>query len=244
MREGTSSTSSELASAAIRVVLIESVGVVRASLRLLFASEPDLVIIGDVADADEGLELAASLRGQWPAVALVGLELGGEHDSFWLIRSIRERSPELVILATGTDLDRSAVSQGLFAGADGFVHKNSAPERFVEATRRAAAGELVLEGLPRGALGGIVEGIGQYTSSPILTHRERSVLAAAADGLTAREIGRRLGVTDRTVSTHLNHIYRKLNASGRVAALSAAWRLGIITIPASSVASAAEHVAS
>jgi DNA-binding NarL/FixJ family response regulator len=148
VREGTSSTSSELASAAIRVVLIESVGVVRASLRLLFASEPDLVIIGDVADADEGLELAASLRGQWPAVALVGLELGGEHDSFWLIRSIRERSPELVILATGTDLDRSAVSQGLFAGADGFVHKNSAPERFVEATRRAAAGELVLEGLP------------------------------------------------------------------------------------------------
>lgn len=244
MAGATSSTSSERASAPIRVVVVESVGIVRASLRLLFASEPDLVILGDVADAEEGLELVASLRGQGPAVALVGLELGGDHDSFWLIRSIRERSPELVILATGSDLDRSAVSQGLFAGADGFVHKNSAPERFVEATRRAAAGELVLEGLPRGALGGIVEGIERHASSSVLTHRERSVLAAAADGLTAREIGRRLGVSDRTVSTHLNHIYRKLNASGRVAALSAAWRLGIITIPAASFASAAEHVAS
>ena len=123
----------------------------------------------------------------------------------------------------------------MFAGADGFVHKNSSPERFVEATRRAAAGELVLEGLPRGALGGIVEGVEgmvrQRTTTPILTEREQTVLIAAAGGLTAREIGRRLGVSERTVTTHLNHIYRKLDVSSRVAALSAAWRLGVITIP-------------
>jgi DNA-binding CsgD family transcriptional regulator len=52
----------------------------------------------------------------------------------------------------------------------------------------------------------------------------------AAEGLTAREIGRRLGVRERTVTTHLNHIYRKLGASGRVAALSTAVRIGVLTL--------------
>ena len=90
-----------------------------------------------------------------------------------------------------------------------------------------------------GALGGIVEGVEsmerQRATTPILTDREKAVLVAAADGLTAREIGRRLGVSERTVTTHLNHIYRKLNVSSRVAALSAAWRLGLITTPVVSV---------
>jgi len=177
--------------ATISLIVIESVGIVRASLRLVFAADPDLMLLGEAEDADAGLELVASLRGQGLRLALVGLELGGDHDSFWLIRSLRERSPELIILATGADLHRGAISQGLFVGADGFVHKNSSPERFVEATRRAAAGEVVLEGLPRGALGGIVEGVEsmerQRATTPILTDREKAVLVAAADGLTARD---------------------------------------------------------
>jgi len=161
----------------------------------------------------------------------VGLELGGEHDSFWLIRSIRDRSPQLSILATGTSLDHNAISQALFVGADGFVHKNSTPERYVEAARRAAAGELVLEGLPRGALGSIVGGIEHQRSTvAVLTQREQMVLVAAADGLTAREIGRRLGVRERTITSHLNNIYRKLGANGRVAALSTAMRMGLLSL--------------
>jgi DNA-binding NarL/FixJ family response regulator len=216
------------------LIIIEAVGIVRASLRMTFAAEQDLVLLGETNDADEGLDLGVSIRGQGQAVALVGLELSGDHDSFWLIRSLRQRCPELTILATGIALDRGAISQGLFAGADGFVHKNSAPERFVEATRRAAAGEVVLEGLPRGALGGIVEDVEaleRRASGAMLTDREQAVLAAAADGLTAREIGRKLGVSERTVTTHLNHIYRKLNVSSRIAALSAAQRLGVVAIP-------------
>ena len=216
------------------LIIVEAVGIVRASLRLTFAAEPDLVLQGEAKDADEGLDLALSLRQQGLALAHVSLELGGDHDSYWLIRSLRQQSPELFILATGIALDRGAISKSLFAGADGFVHKNSTPERFVEATRRAAAGEVVLEGLPRGALGGIVaevESLEQRAAGAMLTDREQAVLVAAADGLTAREIGRRLGVSERTVTTHLNHIYRKLNVSSRISALSAASRLGVVTVP-------------
>jgi DNA-binding NarL/FixJ family response regulator len=198
------------------------------SLHVLFQSLPDVEIVGEAAEADEALEVLARVRNKTGIVILVGVELGGEHDSFWLIRAIRDRFPQLTILATGTDLQPGAISRALFMGADGFIHKNSSPERFVEATRRAWAGELVLEGLPRGALGGILDGISARAAPPaILTAREFSVLEAAAEGLTAREIGRRLDMRERTVTTHLNHIYRKLGASGRVAALAAASRLGL-----------------
>jgi DNA-binding NarL/FixJ family response regulator len=214
------------------VVIIEPIGIVRVSLRALFESVPDIEVLGETGDADLALDLVARIKNHSGVVVLLGVELSGEHDSFWLIRAIRERSPSLTILATGTDLQPGAISQALFMGADGFIHKNSEPERFVEATRRASAGELVLEGLPRGALGSIVERMDpQRAPAPVLTERELMVLSAASEGLTAREIGRRLDVSERTVTTHLNHIYRKLGASGRIAAVSTAMRLGVLSLP-------------
>ena len=215
----------------VGVVLLEPIGIVRASLRMLFDAEPDVRVVGEADRAEDALEVATTLPSNSNVVVLVGLEFAGERDALWLIRSIRDRSPQLTILATGTDLTHSAISQALFVGADGFVHKNSPPERFLEATRRAAGGELVLEGLPRGALGGIVDGVEQHrASTPALTEREQTVLASAADGLTARELGRRLGVSERTITTHLNNIYRKLGANGRVSALSTAMRLGMLSL--------------
>ena len=226
------------------VVIVEAIGVVRMSLRMLFESVPDIEVLGEASDADTALEVVSGIKGPSGVVVLLGVELGGDHDSFWLIRAIREASPQLTILATGTDLSPSAISQALFAGADGFVHKNSSPERYIEATRRAAQGELVLEGLPRGALGGIVERFDhQRVSTNVLTPREHMVLVAAADGLTAREIARRLGVRERTVTTHLNHIYRKLGASGRIAAVTAAARMGVLTLPTSEVVATSNAVA-
>jgi DNA-binding NarL/FixJ family response regulator len=221
------------------VVIVEPVGIVRASLQMLFSAESDIEVLGESDDAETAFDIVCELKSHARTVVLLALELSGEKDSFWLIRSIRDRFPQMTIIATGTDLDRGAISQALFVGADGFVHKNSAPDRYIEATRRAAAGELVLEGLPRGALGGIVDGFDQQRSTPtLLTERELMVLEVAAEGVTAREIGRRLGVRERTVTTHLNHIYRKLGANGRVSALSTALRLGMLALPEAESSSA------
>jgi two-component system response regulator DevR len=213
----------------VGVLIVEPIRIVRSSLRMVFEVEDDMEVLGDASTVEDAVELVRELPRRTRIVVLIGLEFVGEVDSFSLIRMIRTEFPSLTVLATGTDFNQRAVSRALFMGADGFIHKNSEPERFVEATRRSAAGELVLEGLPRGALGEIVEGLDAQRNGPsVLTERERSVLAAAGEGLTAREIARRLGMAERTVTTHLNHIYRKLGVSGRVAALSVASQMGIV----------------
>lgn len=214
------------------VVVVDAIGIVRMSLRMVFESDPDLDFLGEASEADEALELIQGVDKHRGVVVLVGVELAGPHDSYWLIRAIRDREPSLTILATGTDLQPGAITQSLFMGADGFIHKNSSAERFVEATRRAAAGELVLEGLPKGAIGEFVEGAADHKRPPVraLTERELGVLSAAADGATAREIARRLDVSERTVTTHFNHIYRKLGVTSRTGALSIALKLGLLSL--------------
>jgi len=213
------------------VVVVDAIGIVRMSLHMVFEADPEFEFLGDASEADEALELIQSVDQHQGVVVLVGVELTGPHDSYWLIRAIRDREPSMVILATGTDLQPGAITQSLFMGADGFIHKNSSAERFVEAARRAAAGELVLEGLPRGAIGEFVDSAEQKRPTVrALTERELSVLAVAADGATAREIGKRLAVSERTVTTHLNHIYRKLGVSSRTGALSLAIKLGLLSL--------------
>jgi DNA-binding NarL/FixJ family response regulator len=186
-------------------------------------------VLHDGATADEALSAIKRMRRKTGVVALVGLNLAGPQDSFWLIRSVRDQYPWMPILAMGAGTDPTAISRCLFYGADGFVDKAEPAEAFLESLRKTNGGEVVLKGLPSDWLGPIAEGIDrQRTSTALLTEREREVLAVAAEGLTARQIGSRLGLRERTVTTHLGHIYKKLGARGRMHAVAAASRSGLV----------------
>jgi two-component system, NarL family, response regulator DevR len=214
---------------AIGVVLVDPHAMVRAGLAMLLASDPDITVIAEAGTSEEALSQLHGLRRRTGVVVCIGIELTGEKDAFWLIRSIREQYPVLPLLVTSAQVDGTAISRALFVGADSFVHKNTNPVRFVEAIRRTALGEVVLEGLPRGAFGEMAESMDrQRAAESVLTEREKEVLTVAAEGLTARQIGRRLGVRERTVTTHLGRIYRKLGATSRVAAIAAATRSGVL----------------
>ena len=148
-----------------------------------------------------------------------------------MIRAVRDQFPSVPILACGANPDDLTVSQALFTGADGFVNKDVEPGVFVDAVRRAAQGEVVLAGVPDSWVGRIADNVERNVSTePVLTQREVEVLEVAAEGLTARQIGHRLGVRGRTVTTHLGRIYRKLGTSGRVAALAAASEFGMLAL--------------
>ena len=213
------------------VVVVDPVNVARAGLVLLIRNQSDMEVLAEAATSEEAVQAVRRLRHRARVVVLVGLGLPGEHDAFWLIRAVRERCPSFAIVGCGANPARIAVSRALFVGADGFVDQNCEPTAFLDGIRAAAAGEVVLTGLPDDYLGSLADSIEtQRDAGRTLTEREREVLSVAAEGLTAREIGDRLGMRERTVTTHLGHIYWKLGVTGRIEALTAAARAGLVTV--------------
>jgi len=205
------------------VVVVEHLAMIRAGTALMISEQPDMAVAAEADTADAAMAALRRLPKRSTLVVLVGLGLPGERDERWLIRTIRDTHPTLPILATGNVSDGRDISRALFMGADGFVHHGAEPDRFLDALRRTAQGSVVLEGLPKNWFGPIADELTTHQAvPPALTDREVEVLQAAAEGLTARQIGSRLGVRERTVTTHLSRIYKKLGASGRIAAISAA----------------------
>jgi DNA-binding NarL/FixJ family response regulator len=217
----------------VEVLLVEPLSVVRGGLQLLISGEPDLEVVGEAATSDEALDILRALSKRTRMVALIGLNLSGQRDAYWLIREIRETFPAVPVLACGANSDAISISRALFFGADGFVDKTTRPKDFLNAIRLGAQRQMVLEGLPLDWLAPIADGIGCHRDGPQkLTGREREILSVAAEGLTARQIGSRLGVRERTVTTHLFRIYKKLGAESRVGAITAAARSGLISLGA------------
>jgi DNA-binding NarL/FixJ family response regulator len=212
------------------VVVVEPFAVVRAGLVRTIDTSPGLEVLASAASAEEAMGIVDRLR-RTRLVILVAMGLAGEQDSYWLIRALRERFPGHVILGMGANADPNAISRALFTGADGFVDKNVEVEEFLAALQAAGEDEVVITGPAAASVGTIAEGIERRRSPTFrLTRREREVLVVASEGLTAREIADRLGVRERTVTTHLARIYGKLGVGNRLAALRLAARSGLVSI--------------
>lgn len=212
------------------VVLVEPLATVRTGVGMLIDQESDMECLALVGSADEAVAELGRLERRSIVLVLVSLALAEEHDASWLIRTIRERFPSLAVVGFGAKSDKTTISRALFVGADGFIDKSATATDFLDGLRRASKGEVVLVGPPPEWLGAISEAIGwQRRSRSLLTEREREVLAIAAEGVTARAIGERMGLAERTVTTHFARIYSKLGVNNRIAAISAAERSGLIT---------------
>jgi len=209
------------------VIVVDPLPVVRAGLSMLLASRPGLEIVAGVGTAADAL---AALEGVPTACVLVGLGLEGPNDAYWLTETIRDRYPNATVIALGSRSDTMTISRALLSGAGAFVDKTVEPDEFLDSMDLAVAGEMVLAGPPGEWVGAIAGALdqGDRPNGP-LTFRERQVLSVASEGLTSREIADRLGVRERTVTTHLSRIYGKLGVRSRVAALRAATTAGLIS---------------
>jgi len=210
-------------------VVVEPFPVVRAGLALLVDAWPGCRLVATAGTPREALEAVARTRRHRIAVLVSLATRDGAEDAYELIRELRERHPSAGVLAMGADADAATISRALFVGADGYVDKRSSPEGFCDAFASAADHLMVLIGPPEEALGQVAEALVQRRDvEGRLTAREREVLAVAAEGHTAREIADRLGVRERTVTTHLARIYQKLGVRTRVAAVRIAARTGLV----------------
>jgi DNA-binding NarL/FixJ family response regulator len=213
----------------LRVLVVHPFHTARAGLALLIDSEADLETLAQTETCEEALASLRRQRRRSRIVVLIALTSAADPNPCHAIRAFRDEFPTIPVLACGRAVDEILVSRALFYGADGFVDYRCAPGEFLNAIRRISIGEFVLEGVAEEGVGVLARGIEQHRDAEqLLTHREVEVLSVASEGLTARQIGRRLGVEERTITTHLGRIYRKLGASGRVAALAAANRYGLV----------------
>ncbi|HET7783686.1 MAG TPA: response regulator transcription factor [Arthrobacter sp.] len=201
---------------AITVLLVDDHLVVRSGLRALLGTQPDLQVIGEAASGEEAVE---RVQQHSPAVVVMDLAMGSGMDGIEAIRKIRQRNRGQAILVFTTYDSDADIVRAVDAGAMGYLLKDAAPEEIFAAIRGAVQGKSVMS--PP-----VASRLFQQLRNPeeILTPREAELLSLLTEGLSNRELGRRLFISEATVKTHLAHIYAKLGVDTRAAAIATAIR--------------------
>jgi DNA-binding NarL/FixJ family response regulator len=200
----------------ISVLLVDDHLVVRSGLRALLGTQPDLRVVAEAASGEEAVQRAQEHA---PAVVVMDLAMGAGMDGIEAIRRIREgNSSQAILVFTTYDSDADIV-RAVDAGAMGYLLKDAAPEEIFAAIRGAVQGRSVMS--PP-----VASRLFQQLRNPeeILTPREAELLSLLTEGLSNRELGRRLFISEATVKTHLAHIYAKLGVDTRAAAIATAIR--------------------
>ncbi|MGW2558690.1 response regulator [Streptomyces sp. NPDC001514] len=198
----------------VRLLLADDHPVVRAGLRAVLDTEPDVTVVAEAATAERAVELAAA---GGVDVVLMDLQFGaGMHGSEATAAiTARPGAPRVLVLTTyDTDADILAAVE---AGAAGYLLKDAPPEELAAAVRTAAAGRSALAPAVAHRLMDRMR-----TPAEALTKRELEVLQLVAEGLSNQQISKRLFLSQATVKSHLVHIYAKLGVDSRTAALAAA----------------------
>jgi len=200
----------------ITVLLVDDHLVVRSGLRALLGTQPDMEVIAEAASGGEALEL---VRAHSPAVVVMDLAMGPGMDGIEAIRQIRDLNPGQAILVFTTYDSDADIVRAVDSGAMGYLLKDAAPEEIFAAIRGAVQGRSVMS--PP-----VASRLFQQLRNPdeVLTPREAELLSLLTEGLSNRELGRRLFISEATVKTHLAHIYAKLGVDTRAAAIATAIR--------------------
>ncbi len=195
----------------IRVVLADDHRLVRAGLARLLATAEDLDVVGEASNGQQAVELSQSLV---PDVILMDLSMP-VLDGVEATRQILGHQPEIRIVALTSFADQPKVSEMLQAGAIGYLLKDCEPADLLSAIRSAGAGGVPLD--PRVAAA-LLPGRQPVSPADQLSDREQEVLRLAAKGLANKQIGRNLGIAERTVKAHLGNIFRRIGVSDRTSA--------------------------
>ena len=217
--------------APIRLMLVDDHEIVRAGLRMMLGAEPDIQIVAETESGEEALE---RIGGSQPDVVIMDVSLPGM-SGVETARVLRDRHPDIPILALTIHEDERYFFQMLDAGAAGYVPKRGAPADLVNAIRTVHQGyvylypslatALVGDYLQRAQTGGDEQR--RYNE---LTPRQRQVLTLSAEGLSNADIAVRLGISTKTVARHRENIMVRLNLHSRTELVKYAIRKGLTEV--------------
>ena len=188
----------------IRILVVDDHQIVRDGLRRILSAHAEFEVAGEAADGDAALAL---VRAHDYDVALLDMSMPGL-SGIDLIRRIRLEKPALKLLVLSMHAERQYAARALKAGASGYLNKDSAAEQLVGALRKIAAGGVHLTDAAAASLVAAERG-----TLARLTDRELEVLRLLAEGLGPTEIGARLRLSVKTVSTHKARVQDKLGVA-------------------------------
>jgi DNA-binding NarL/FixJ family response regulator len=193
------------------VLVVDDHAMVRSGLVVLIDGAADLEVAGEAANGEQAVELAIELR---PDVVLMDLSMP-VMDGVEATRALLTERPDSVVVVLTSFSDQARVSEALKAGAVGYMLKDCDPRDLLAAIRSASEGHAPLD--PRVARALLPTAT---TASPAdgLSTREREVLRLVAQGLANKQVGTRLGISERTVKAHLGRVFREIGVSDRTSA--------------------------
>jgi len=209
--------------APLTVMLVDDHALVRSAVRQALDA-PDIEVVGEAATAAEALDLATRLR---PDVLLLDINLPGT-DGLSVLRELAPRLPATRIVMLTVSEDRRDLLQAVRNGAAGYLTKDLGPAALQRAVRGIRSGDLAMSrGMAAAVVRELAANARRGSAAPVgtdapeiarLTVRELDVLRLLADGITDREIAERLGISPRTVETHVGSILHKLAVRNRAQA--------------------------
>jgi DNA-binding NarL/FixJ family response regulator len=202
----------------IRLLLVDDHPVVRQGLRTYLELEDDLTVVAEAGDGEEALRLIAEHDVD---VVLLDLKMPGL-DGQGVLERLDADAPRVLVLTSATEQER--VPPAVASGAAGYVYKDIDPDALATAIRTVHSGQTLLA---PAALRGLLDANGGAEERPSLTPRESQVLGLIARGQTNRQIARALGVSEKTVKTHVTSLLRRIGAADRTQAALWAVRNGI-----------------
>lgn len=202
----------------ISVLIADDNTLFREGLRMLLAQEPAISVVGEAQDGLQAIRLAEALQ---PDILLLDIRMPGL-GGIEALPQIREKSPRTKVLILSGFSEGELMIQALQLGAKGYLSKLLTHRDLIKAIRATYAGEVWAE---RKVLSEVLESLRQKMQEknlPLsdmqetLTDREHEIVKWVIQGMTNKEIATRLGISDKTVKTHLSNIFNKLKISRRL----------------------------
>jgi DNA-binding NarL/FixJ family response regulator len=209
--------------ARIRVLVADDHPIVRSGIVALLADAADLEVVAEVADGDDAVTAALSLR---PDLVLMDLRMprmDGDRATALILAS----APEIRIIVLTTYESDESILRAIEAGASGYLLKAAPQEEILAGIRSVARGEVALSPAIATLLVRRVKTPAAATSVT-LSDREKQVLTLVAAGQSNPAIARELFVSEATVKTHLLHTFSKLGVNDRTRAVTLAMELGLL----------------
>jgi two-component system, NarL family, response regulator DevR len=198
-----------------RVFLVDDHEVVRRGLKDLIDAEEDLEVVGDAATAGMAL---AGISSTSPDVALLDVRLP-DGNGVEVCREVRARAPQIACLMLTSFGDDEALFDAIMAGAAGYLLKDVRGQDLLDAIRRVAAGDSLLDPALTGkVLERLRKGDDEDPRLKSLSEQERRILALIAEGLTNRQIAERMHLAEKTVKNYVSNLLAKLGMQRRTEA--------------------------